>query len=254
MTGQRKEQRLQAAVYCCAGKRRNNEDAFFLNGRWKEPEEMDKPILWFQNAQNVRALYAVCDGMGGLESGEKAALLAVSALRDCLEDLYHSENVQEAMLSAFQVMGKQIRRASNKSHLTMGAVAVLALIRSGELTVCNLGDSRAYLYLNGGLRQLSRDHTVAQTLIDMGFPATGQNRLLQYLGMDHDEFEPEPHLSTAAFPQGAKLLLCSDGLGLRPERLKKILEQPLPPASLVKQMIQESESSDNMTALVVERI
>ncbi|MBR0378181.1 MAG: serine/threonine-protein phosphatase, partial [Lachnospiraceae bacterium] len=116
----------------------------------------------------------------------------------------------------------------------MGTTGAGAVISGDQATIWNVGDSRVYLFRNGDLTQLSRDHSVVQLLIDRGiipeeesYRSIDAGELLQYLGMvPEDGTEPRAFIATEKLVPGDILLLCSDGLSgeLGEEVLRDILE------------------------------
>jgi serine/threonine protein phosphatase PrpC len=99
---------------------------------------------------------------------------------------------------------------------TLTAIAVLQTGLRTRLAVASIGDSRAYLFQDGQLRQLTRDHSVVQALIDAGQVTAGQWRthpdrslLTRALGIAP---VVEPDITIPEVTGNARLLLCTDGL------------------------------------------
>jgi protein phosphatase len=99
----------------------------------------------------------------------------------------------------------------------MGTTLTVCYITGPELFVMHAGDSRAYLYRGGHLRRLTRDHTLAQSMIDSGIveegsPPERQSRhiLTNCLGGPHSELQVDVDHHRLA--TGDCLLLCTDGL------------------------------------------
>ena len=98
----------------------------------------------------------------------------------------------------------------------MGTTAVCALVRAGQVFLCHAGDSRAYLFREGQLTQLTHDHSYVQELVDCGTITVEEaehhpqkNIITRALGVD---FRLEPEVTTAPLQAGDLLLLCTDGL------------------------------------------
>ncbi|OQY20273.1 MAG: hypothetical protein B6I35_10695, partial [Anaerolineaceae bacterium 4572_32.2] len=106
-------------------------------------------------------LYAVADGVGGAQAGEVASKLAVKTM---LTAYYRSfqetpaERLREAFAQANSVVHEEAEKREGLHR--MGTTLVAAAIRDQELTVANVGDSRAYLVREGQIRQITTDHSV----------------------------------------------------------------------------------------------
>ena len=205
---------LQAAVCCETGRRRRgNEDNFYLNGASKTLEEMNQTVLWNMEGQ-LGGLYAVSDGLGGMDKGELASTLAVTALGAVAPRLLARPTDSNLAVACLCEISRQVRAQALRLGCGMGATLVAALLHPGGLELYNLGDSRGYLMTEGILHQLSRDHTTSQSFRDMGLPPPppGHNGLTQYLGMDEEEYGAEPYHIHVDMGPNSRLLLCSDGL------------------------------------------
>ena len=250
---------LHAAVCCETGRRRRgNEDNFYLNGASKKLEDMNRTVLWQVDSQ-LGALFAVCDGLGGMEHGELAATLAVTALGAVAPRLLARPADSNLACACLCEISRQARIQAKQLGSGMGATLVAALIRPGGLELYNLGDSRGYLLLNGVLRQFSRDHTTEQSFRDMGLPPPppGHSGLTQYLGMDEEEYAVEPYHIHADFPPKSRLLLCSDGLtSMVDDAHISALLLDTPDAPLAARALADAAldagGKDNITALVVD--
>ena len=167
-------------------------------------------------------LCVVCDGMGGAKSGNIASSLAVDVFIQEVKRSWTPSMDQEKL-------NQMLRGAVKLANFTvfdqaqqfeefdgMGTTLVAVLIRSRHATVVNVGDSRAYKIDKNGIRQVSRDHSLVQLMVDRGeltpemartYP--GKNFITRAIGtepmVECDLF----HLEVA---KGDFLLLCSDGL------------------------------------------
>ena len=167
-------------------------------------------------------LCVVCDGMGGAKSGNIASTLAVDVFVQEVRRFWMANSTQEKInqmlqsavkLANFTVydQAKQFEEFDG-----MGTTLVAVLIRGRKATVVNVGDSRMYLANDDGIRQITRDHSLVQMMVDRGeltseqaksYP--GKNYITRAVGTEaiitYDLF----HLDVA---KGDYLLLCSDGL------------------------------------------
>jgi PPM family protein phosphatase len=164
-------------------------------------------------------LFAVADGMGDSPGGETASRLALDTLKARFQA---GQPTADALASAAGEAGRAVwQRADSDPALngmgtTVTAVAVLDSGSHVRAAVAHVGDSRAYLFQDGDLTQLTHDHSLVQGLIDAGELSAGQWRghpqralLTRALGL-----APVigPDLTMQAVAGNARLLLCTDGL------------------------------------------
>ncbi|HET7196262.1 MAG TPA: protein phosphatase 2C domain-containing protein [Nocardioides sp.] len=203
---------------------------------------------------------AVCDGVGGAARGDIASSTAIQQLRKLDEkptdDLLGQ--VAGAIHRAHDRIGELVEEdpALNGTSTT----ATVALFDGERIGMGHLGDSRAYLFRNQELRQLTKDHTFVQTLIDEGRITEDEarvhphrNLILRALdGMG----ETEPDLFHVELEPGDRLLLCSDGACgvLDAGRLADILSGGSPDYAAVElvRASLEAGSTDNVTCLVAD--
>jgi protein phosphatase len=154
-------------------------------------------------------------------------------------------------------------RSEGKSRFGLtglGSTVVLALIRDNSALVAHMGDSRAYLSREQRLEQLTRDHTLAQLLVDCGeitsdqiatHPA--QTQLTRFVGM---QTQPMPETRLLELLLGDRLLLCSDGLTsmLDHDSISLILRRHQSPDVACQELIDaanEAGGKDNITVVIV---
>ena len=169
------------------------------------------------------ALLVLADGMGGHLAGEVASALAVRAvarhiLQAWLTPLSEREHSADEP-SLKEVLTEAVRRANELviEHVPGGGTTLLcALLMGDQAYIANVGDSRAYLVAPDGCRQITRDHSLVDVMVELGqmtaeeafhhpqrnvlYRAVGQKGLLEV-----DTF-------FCRIPPGEVLLLCSDGL------------------------------------------
>ena len=167
-------------------------------------------------------LCVVCDGMGGAKSGNIASSLAVDVfvqeIRRCWMANSSQEKINQMLMSAVKLANFTVfDQAQQFAEFDgMGTTLVAVLIRGRKVTVVNVGDSRAYLANEDGIRQVTRDHSLVQMMVDRGdltpeqaksYP--GKNYITQAVGTETIVTCDLYHLDVA---KGDYLLLCSDGL------------------------------------------
>jgi protein phosphatase len=221
------------------------------------------------NADPAGGLFIVADGMGGHLSGNVASRIVVEALPPlifaCLDGVMDisSDEAAENVCGAISRLSERMRAESDgkPGFSGMGSTLVMALIRDGAALVAHLGDSRAYIFRNGVLRMLTRDHSVVQFLYDAGeitfdemekHPA--KNQITRYVGMGG-----EAEAEARAFPlvPGDRILLCSDGLtGMVEEaRIANVLFSELDTelaCHKLANLANESGGKDNITVIILD--
>lgn len=254
MTG-RNNRLLTAAVCSEQGMPPNNEDNYYMNGRFKRLGTENQPALE-QCAPMLLGVYAVCDGMGGACFGEVAAAIAVARLAEAADDLCLGRGPEQA-IGLLGRISAEIRLEGKHRKAPMGAAIVMAVTFGGQIDLYNVGDSRAYLWQPGSLRQLSEDDTMEQVMQKIGGSIpSASHQLTQFLGMEEEEFSLEPHHCRLELPQGGRLLLCSDGLtGMVDEpAIASLLAEEAPPREQARKLVHlalEAGGRDNVTAMVI---
>jgi len=164
-------------------------------------------------------LLAIADGMGGHAAGEVASAVAISAIAPLDEEnLTSSEDMLDALAEAVASARDTLHDMSVSDPAVEGMGTTLtALLWSGaQVAVCHIGDSRAYLLRDGDLYQITRDHTLIQSLVDEGrlSPAAAQNHPQRSLIIRalQGSTDADPDLAMHEAFIDDRYLLCSDGL------------------------------------------
>lgn len=233
------------------GKQRNiNEDSYFV----------------YRNENLLGGM--VADGMGGHRAGEVASAMATRIVKE------HIINEFDPQMS-YMEMGELIRRAfleansriyqyaqTDKSLEGMGTTSSLAIIYDHKLIIAHVGDSRVYLIKDGGIRQVTKDHSLVQELLSRGeitrefaerHPA--KNYITRAIGSDDllkvDITILDYHEET--------VLLCSDGLSnmLCDTQILQIIsehEQLQAGAEALVRLANKKGGLDNITVVTFEKI
>lgn len=169
-------------------------------------------------------LLVVADGMGGHAAGELASSATVAAIVAAAGATNNAQEVLSELAEAVIVSGEHIADivAADNSRAGMGTTLTALALREERIAIAHVGDSRAYLFRDGELQQLTKDHTFVQSLVDAGEITREQaavhprrNLMMRAIdgihAVDVDLSVREAHL-------GERYLLCSDGLcGVVPE-------------------------------------
>jgi protein phosphatase len=208
-------------------------------------------------------LVAVADGMGGHRAGEVASRLAVDTLQAAFDDDPTADGLVAAVLAANQAVWERSEAEPELRGMgtTIAAVALVADGGAKALAIVNVGDSRAYLLEQGGLRRLTSDHSLVAELVRAGEITEDEARihphrnvLTRALGV---AAEIEPYVGRAAPVRGDRLLLCSDGLfnELDEAQIAAVLAEVADPTDAATRLVDEAKlhgGNDNITALVLD--
>ncbi len=203
--------------------REHNEDSF-LFGNLASGDAFTENDAGVLRAEAVPSLLMVADGVGGAASGEIASSLATQVSFDSLRQrsqrgalkgaVVIADSLQQAVAAANQAIHAESR--ANKSHHGMGTTATLALVVGGMVYFAQVGDSRAYIIRGGVARQMTKDQSLVQRMVDAGKLTQEQaersehrNIILQALG---PETTVVPEFTRDRLLNGDIIVLCSDGL------------------------------------------
>lgn len=168
-------------------------------------------------------LYLVADGMGGAVAGEVASRLAAeSVFREVdIGDAPPEQLLESAAFEAHARVRDKIQQ--DPVYKGMGTTLVMALVGEGDVRLCHVGDSRAYLFRKGELSRLTTDHSFLQRYVKEG-KISPEEAALYESGEKRFEFRNvitqavgatetiEPESSVLEPRPGDVLLMCSDGL------------------------------------------
>ncbi len=229
----------------------------------------------FGNFAEAR-LFVVADGMGGHNAGAVASALAVEGI-DTFFRSYHAQPLQawpypvdrsmslaaNLLRIGSKVANDRIREAAaqDRARARMGTTVVAMAIGEEQLAVAHAGDSRAYRFRAGGIKRLTRDHSVAEEMraarpeMTEEELATFAHRNVVTRSLGSKE-ELEPSIYVGRVQRGDIFLLCSDGLwGSVPDgKISTILRDAPDLASACQTLIEaanEAGGPDNITALLV---
>lgn len=213
--------------------RKVNEDQFVVAALSKSLLVKETTLQLFDQTRlfggSQGHLLMVADGMGGAAAGKDASAIAVDTVTNYVLntmpwffrlDQAHEGDLREELQSAIERAQTTVHQLSegSPSRQGMGTTLTMAYILWPRLYVVHVGDSRCYVLRKLTLRQITRDHTLAQRHVEEGVltPEEAEesrlaNVLLNAIGGDGpDEVQPEVYKTTLEI--GDTVLLCSDGL------------------------------------------
>jgi len=258
------------------GKVRGNNEDHFLVARLSKSMRVCKTSLpgegQTQFSEEEGYLIVVADGMGGAAAGELASALAVGSIegfvlntlkwflhlsgqdeRELLTELRHSLEWTDRTVNE--------RSRSNRAFHGMGTTLTMAYSVGTDVFIVHAGDSRAYLFRDGELEQLTSDHTLVQVLIDGGAISpedakrhSGRHVVTNVIGGGHEGVSAEIH--KLAVLDGDALLFCTDGLTepVDDDAIAEVLNHHPDPDDACTRLVDLALSRggpDNVTVVVV---
>ena len=207
----------------------------------------------------------VCDGMGGANGGNVASALAIRVISQQLTSAYNIamsdnaiKNLLESVINAANAAIFEMAQ-NDTSLVGMGTTVVCTIIKNGFAYIAHAGDSRAYIISSNEIRQITKDHSIVQTLIDKG-------QLTQSEAREH----PSKNIITRALGVAnvikvdfdieeiydkCSLLLCSDGLSnfINDNEIFEIFQnnKSYTYAEKLVNKANENGGGDNITAVVI---
>ena len=214
-----------------------------------------------------QSLLIMADGMGGHAAGEVASTAAVESInQDVVSKI---QEVQEGDEGAYGKILKDAVKSANRmifqmaedepAKKGMGTTVTAMLIKGESYIISHVGDSRAYLIRDGGITQMTKDHSLVQEMIDGGTLSPEdarhhpeRNIVTRCVGINTDV---EVDIYTGILREGDRVLLCCDGLSGPVEDsdiLRAILDSGNPSA-VCRQLISMANQNgghDNVTAIL----
>jgi protein phosphatase len=258
-----------------AGKvRTNNEDHFLIARFGRSMVTLKTNVassLIPERFDETGYALVVADGLGGAAAGEMASSLAIStgvnlALNSPKWNLRPTPAEIEENMEKWRHRFRQIdaaltqRAEADPALFGMGTTLTIALSIGADLVVYHVGDSRAYLFRQGKLQRLTRDHTVAQELADDGYiaqerVATHRKRHVLTCAVGHNHGDIEAELQHLRLADGDRILVCSDGLTemVPDDQIAEVLRGNAPPKDACRALVDRALKAggiDNVTVVL----
>jgi protein phosphatase len=173
------------------------------------------------NYVSIDGLYFVADGMGGHSAGEVASEIAVRILQEIYTDPKVRVSSPGLLADAISTANTAIfmEAMHDSSKTGMGTTLTGLAVTNGpdnQIVVANVGDSRTYLWRHGELRQITKDHSHVQTLVDRGAISRAEARVHFQRNIVLRAMGIESWVDIDTFPMtvedGDRYIMCSDGL------------------------------------------
>lgn len=208
-------------------------------------------------------LIAVADGMGGMAAGDLASAITIEAVIPLDVETPEDELVA-ALQSGIGLATARIRQAVSEDPDRQGmgtTLTALLFARTGScLALAHIGDSRAYLFREGVLKQITRDDTLVQMLVDQGVITAEQasshpRRAVVTQALQGEDVAPT--YATMVPRAGDRWLLCSDGLSnvVRPDTIVEVLAGSSDRQACARRLIDlalRAGGPDNVTVVVAD--
>lgn len=231
--------------------RSNNEDNFFFNGDYMPLQDMNMGALIEHEFNDKLQVYAVFDGMGGGDGGERASSIAAQTIQSYYMRMNRG-SIQKLLKEYAYKSNDRVVEDGRKNQADMQGTTMAVLVLKGDTAyIANVGDSRVYLLRNKHLTQLSMDHSVVGELVrdnrlteEQARKSPNNNVITHYLGMPPEEMVSRfVFQTTDKVQQGDRFMLCSDGLS-----------DLLPNSSIEKRMMSIGSACECAKQLVVDAL
>jgi PPM family protein phosphatase len=251
-----------------------NEDQFLIAELTKTMRvwQTSLPEPKAQTGEERGHLFLVADGMGGHKAGERAGALAVMAIEQFTLNSFKwffeaTDTDAQRVVTQFQNAVREadariVKEAAGDPALSgMGTTVTMAYQLGAQLSVLHVGDSRAYVWRDGTLHQLTQDHTVAADMVREGRMSPGDPALNRFrhvitnvVGGNEAGVFVEAH--SVELRADDRVLLCSDGLNemVTNDAIAAALRDLTDPEAACRRLLDEANQAggrDNITVVVV---
>lgn len=248
---------LEYACYVNKGQvHKTNDDAAMIN------HSIIHDGVFYGNSVLDEGLFAVADGVGSVNDSELASRYVLRQLSECsVKDTVQINEILSNLNNELVEFSER-RECFNVLSTTLCLVSVI----DTKLVSYNIGNSRLYRFRDGYLRQLTRDDSKVQDLIDMGSLSPdeakeyyGRNIITKCLGVrDYSNGWIAERECNVIFSEGDILFLCTDGIHEYVDiaKLEEILSVDASVEEKVKVIVQFAEDAggfDNETVLLIEK-
>ncbi len=212
-----------------------------------------EPTSWISKLKGN--LYIVCDGVGGLNNGRQASMVAAEIIaRKYYRNIFF--NIKRSLSFAIKKANKELFKLSKKEK--MGTTVVVLALKKNQAFICNVGDSRAYIFKKNQLIKITQDHTFVAEKVRLGqlteeeaLSHPMRNIILRCLGENKNVLIDFHHIVLA---KTQKLMLCSDGLWgeVSKTEIEDILKEGTNIEERLLKKVYEKGASDNIAVLVLD--
>lgn len=250
---------IKTASYSVIGDRPHQEDAVYISSEEESSGELANRIL-----------AVVCDGMGGMTNGGLASATAIQMIKDAFEQVKQAKtvNIPNFLISGIKSIDKTVYEIPRENDRGSGTTMVAVIIEDNQLYWASVGDSRIYIWHDGVLRQVTRDHNYMmrlQEMVNQGLLTQKDadfNRqreaLISFLGIG-DVSLMDVNTEPFEMQGGDIVLLSSDGMTkvLSEEQIADILKEDISVQEKAEKLVETSVNinvrlQDNTTVAVLQ--
>jgi len=253
--------------------RRDNQDHYLVSTLHKTARvrstSLPNPELFELPSQRIASFGMVADGVGGHHGGETASRAAIETIAEYVKETMNAfyaadENDPDAFLTTLRQAAETchaavLERADAAGQPSAATTLTLYVAVWPALYTLHVGDSRLYLYRGGALRQLTRDQTMAQDLVDAGAlpqDVAARSPLAHVLTSAMGGSETVPDVARTDLQRGDVLLLCTDGLTkhVPDARIAEQLARMQSAEQVARALVDDALAgggTDNVTVIVV---
>ena len=229
--------------------------------------------LYARGSGSSLGLFVVADGLGGLDSGEVASRMATEAVWEALRptvwepiirgETMEPDQLEGALAEAVAAANQAVYDARVSRSSQMSTTLTLALVVNGVAHIANVGDSRTYLWNADGLRQITRDHSLVQRLVEAGEIASEDVYTHPRRNLIYQSIGDRPEVQVDTFEHQLapddRLVLCSDGLWemVRNEGLEDVLLTEPDPQRAADRLVHNANlagGEDNISVIIVRAV
>ncbi len=231
--------------------RKNNEDSIYIS----------------DNDCKLKYVYIVADGMGGHKAGEVASRYSIEIFKEFInsrsDEELEEENILDTLVEAVSICNRKLYEKSVQYETLegMGTTFTCAVLKNNSLYAVHVGDSRAYIFSKGSLRQITRDHSFVMEMVKQG-----------KLTLEEAERHPNKNVITRAvgsektvladtviekLSTGDLVLLCSDGLTnmVSDKKITEVFESGGSAELMLDRLIDAANDmggNDNISAVIID--
>lgn len=217
-----------------------------------------------------RALAVLCDGMGGMQGGEKASNLCVDTIYEDYSNMEKIPDITQFLFDEIDGLDEQVSNMcdENGDSLKAGTTLVAVVIEDDKLYWAGVGDSRLYIVRNNEIMQVTKDHNYMMELMELveqnklsmeeALSNSEREALISYVGIGgikYIDYNKRPFI----LEEGDLLVMCSDGLyrNLENEYIKQIVmasdeDMSVAAKCLVDEVLKQgNKHQDNLTVITI---
>ncbi len=235
----------------------------YANKTIKGRRAKNEDSCYIPKSDNSAQIVIVADGMGGHNAGDVASSIAVKEIVAYFDEIIKKHSVEIDIINAIGIANDKIYSLSKSidSYRGMGTTVTMAVLNVNEAYIANVGDSRTYFFNGKYIKQVTKDHSFVQMLIDSGEITKDmaknhprRNIITRAIGTSSNE---ETDIFLCRWQKGDKLLLCSDGLSgaISESDMESILSKSISLKEMCDELVDvayNNGSTDNITVVIVE--